>query len=181
MCDMDHIVEFSRPVTADKVGFDSMSLECKAKEDELNSLVARFDLVSLESLMFSLKFKRSETTGIIEAAGRLAAVGFQKCVITLEPVEFELDQPISWSFLDKSNDGQEADFDKEILESVELIENNQIDFGELVAQQLAILLDPYPRAPGAKIPADGLWFGEIDRNIDGNKPFSVLGQLKHQK
>tara|TARA_B100000886_G_scaffold339091_1_gene303541 strand:+ start:451 stop:987 length:537 start_codon:yes stop_codon:yes gene_type:complete len=178
---MDHIVEFSRPVTADKIGVDSMSLECKAKEDELTSLVARFDLVSLESLMFSLKFKRSETTGIIEAAGRLTAAGFQKCVITLEPVEFELDQTISWSFLDKSNDGQEADFDTEIPKSAELIDNNQIDFGELAAQQLAILLDPYPRAPGAKIPADGLWFGEIDRNIDNNNAFSVLSRLKYKK
>jgi len=178
---MDHIVEFSRPVTADKIGVDSMSLECKAKEDELTSLVARFDLVSLESLMFSLKFKRSETTGIIEAAGRLTAAGFQKCVITLEPVEFELDQTISWSFLDKRNDGQEADFDTEIPKSAELIDNNQIDFGELAAQQLAILLDPYPRAPGAKIPADGLWFGEIDRNIDNNNAFSVLSRLKYKK
>ena len=178
---MDHIVEFSRPVTADKIGVDSMSLECKAKEDELTSLVARFDLVSLESLMLSLKFKRSETTGIIEAAGRLTAVGFQKCVITLEPVEFELDQTISWSFLDKSNDGQEADFDTEIPKSAELIDNNQIDFGELAAQQLAILLDPYPRAPGAKIPADGLWFGEIDGNIDNNNAFSVLSRLKYKK
>ena len=178
---MDHIVEFSRPVTADKIGVDSMSLECKAKEDELTSLVARFDLVSLESLMFSLKFKRSETTGIIEAAGRLTAAGFQKCVITLEPVEFELDQTISWSFLDKRNDGQEADFDTEIPKSAELIDNNQIDFGELAAQQLAILLDPYPRAPGAKIPADGLWFGEIDGNIDNNNAFSVLSRLKYKK
>ena len=178
---MDNIVEFSRPVTADKIGVDSMSLECEAKGDELTSLVTRFDLVSLESLMFSLTFKRSETTGIIEAAGRLAAVGFQKCVITLEPVEFELDQTISWSFFDRRNDGQEADFDTEIQKSAELIENNQIDFGELAAQQLAILLDPYPRAPGAKIPADGLWFGEIDGNIDNNNPFSVLSRLKHQK
>ena len=178
---MDQIIEFSRPVTADKIGSDTMSLECKAREDELNSLVARFDLVSLESLMFAIKFQRSVTTGIIEAAGRLAAVGFQKCVITLEPVEFELDQPVSWSFLDKSNDGQEADFNTEIPESAELIENNQIDFGELAAQQLAILLDPYPRAPGAKIPPDGLWFGEIDENSDNNTPFSVLSQLKHQK
>ena len=178
---MDHIVEFSRPVIADKIGVDSMSMECKAKEDELTSLVARFDLVSLESLMFSLKFKRSETTGIIEAAGRLTAVGFQKCVITLEPVEFELDQTISWSFLDKRNDGQEADFDTEIPKSAELIDNNQIDFGELAAQQLAILLDPYPRAPGAKIPADGLWFGEIDGNIDNNNAFSVLSRLKYKK
>ena len=178
---MDHILEFSRPVTADKIGADLMSLECEAKEDELTSLGARFDLISLESIMFSLKFKRRESTGIIEAAGRLAAVGFQKCVVTLEPVKFELDQPILWNFFDKISVGQRADIDIEMPEAAESIENNQIDFGELAAQQLAILLDPYPRAPGAEIPADGLWFGEIDRNIDDNKPFSVLGQLKHKK
>ena len=178
---MDHILEFSRPVTADKIGVDLMSLECEAKEDEFTSLAARFDLISLERMKFLLKFRRSQSTGIIEAAGRLAAVGFQRCVVTLEPVKFELHQPIAWSFRDKINLGQEADFEIEKLEVAELIEDNQIDFGELAAQQLAILLDPYPRAPGAEIPVGGLWFGEIDRNIDDNKPFSVLGQLKHQK
>ena len=65
-----------------------------------------------------------------------------------------------------------------MLEAPELIENNQIDFGELAAQQLAIMLDPYPRKPGAKIPPDGLWFGSNNENDDENRPFGALHRLK---
>ena len=175
---MDHILEFSRPVTADKIGVGVVFLECKAKEYELTSLVERFGLFSLESMMFSLKFKRSESTGIIEAVGRLAAVGSQKCVVTLEPVKFELNHPISWKFDVKPAGVRETDFGIDMLEAAELIENNQIDFGELAAQQLAIMLDPYPRKPGAKIPPDGLWFGSNNENDDENRPFGALHRLK---
>ena len=44
-----------------------------------------------------------------------------------------------------------------------------IDLGEAVAQQLAIALDPYPRAPGAALP-------EEPRAAGG--PFAALKSLK---
>jgi hypothetical protein len=35
-------------------------------------------------------------------------------------------------------------------------ENDVVDLGEAVAEQLALALDPYPRAPGAELPPEAV-------------------------
>jgi hypothetical protein len=50
-----------------------------------------------------------------------------------------------------------------------------IDLGEAVAQQLALALDPYPRAPGAALPED------LRAETGAESPFAVLERLKRGK
>jgi hypothetical protein len=54
--------------------------------------------------------------------------------------------------------------------------DGRIDLGEAVAQQLAIALDPYPRAPGAGLGPDGFTAGP--GNTAGKQPFAALAALK---
>lgn len=175
---MEHLVEFSRPLNADKIGNKITTLQYEATKDELALLALRFDLISLEKIEVSLKIKRIEENEVIEAVGNLFAVGAQKCVITLKPVTFDIKQPIFWNFTNKNEGDYQIDFDIDSAEPDEIIEDNQIDLGELAVQQLADLLDPYPRVPGAKIPPDGLWFGSKETNSSENKPFAALCRLK---
>jgi hypothetical protein len=50
-----------------------------------------------------------------------------------------------------------------------------IDLGEAVVQQLAVALDPYPRKPGAEIPAE--YSGAADTDGRGG-PFASLARLR---
>ena len=51
------------------------------------------------------------------------------------------------------------------------IEDGRIDLGELVAETMAIELDPYPRKPGAG-------FADIIEDAEKPSPFSALSKLK---
>jgi hypothetical protein len=50
-------------------------------------------------------------------------------------------------------------------------EAGAVDMGEALAQQLSLALDPYPRAPGAELPAEA-----TDGGAHG--PFAALAKLK---
>jgi len=57
-----------------------------------------------------------------------------------------------------------------------------VDFGEIAAQQLALALNPYPRADGATLEQ----LNEVADNKkvtvnERNSPFAVLGELKNKK
>ena len=52
----------------------------------------------------------------------------------------------------------------------EPIAAGEIDLGEAVAQQLAVSLDPYPRAPGATLASTG--------EAEAQSPFAALAALK---
>jgi hypothetical protein len=55
--------------------------------------------------------------------------------------------------------------------------DGEIDLGEAVAQQLAVALDPYPRAPGAAWPQADT--GDADIAAEPvRRPFAALDALK---
>jgi hypothetical protein len=53
-----------------------------------------------------------------------------------------------------------------------------LDLGEAVTQQLALSLDPYPRAPGAALPEDLTGPGEAQAPPES--PFAALKTLKER-
>jgi hypothetical protein len=58
------------------------------------------------------------------------------------------------------------------------------DLGEAVAEQLALALDPYPRAPGAELPAEAAEAGseEGEATAPGPAaPFAALAGLRRRE
>ena len=51
-----------------------------------------------------------------------------------------------------------------------------LDLGELVAQQLAVALDPYPRASGAEVAA--AWAPAPQEEVERRSAFEVLRGMK---
>ena len=82
--------------------------------------------------------------------GSLTAQVTYECVVTLEPFDATVTEPIETLFVPAScrsqSDGEELviDVDTDTLES---FDGNRIDVGELVAQTLSVALEPYPRRP----------------------------------
>ena len=62
----------------------------------------------------------------------------------------------------------------------ELLDTQEIDVGELVAQHMALALNPYPRSPGAalELSTDEAQIPNLAIRLDN--PFAKLGQLKHK-
>jgi uncharacterized metal-binding protein YceD (DUF177 family) len=107
--------------------------------------------------------------------GRFEADLVQACVVTLEPVPAQLAAAFTVSF-GVAPEASGADEGGEVVVSVEgedppeAIVEGRIDLGEVVAQQLAVAIDPYPRSPAAAAAGSAEPEGEA-----GRKPSPFAG------
>ena len=150
--------ELSRPVALERLGAAPYETRLVASEAERAALARRFGLLDLARLEARLSLRRTGPTGPgarLRLSGRLEAEVVQACVVSLEPVastlaeDFEqvyrLDAPAGAGAEVTVGPGPE-DEDPEPLGA------GGLDLGEAVAQQLGLALDPYPRAPGTRVP-----------------------------
>lgn len=145
------VPELSRPIDVTRLGRLEHRLTITASEAERAALARRFDLVALDSLVADLVLKK-RGDGVVELAGRFRARLAQPCVVTLEPVWADIDEPVRLFFSGDLDRADEIDLGDPNVDDPDPIVGGRIDCGEAVAQLLALALDPYPRAPGATLP-----------------------------
>jgi hypothetical protein len=94
--------------------------------------------------------------GRVHVGGHVRARIGQTCVVTLDPIENEIDEPIDLIFAPPEQIPQLADLvdeaaesDGEIPDPPEPIVNGVIDLGRLATDALFLGIDPYPRRPDA--------------------------------
>ena len=146
------VPEFSRPLAADSVGAQPQPRRIEADRAERERLATRFELLSLDRLAAELALSRHRGD-VIRLRGHLVADVVQSCVVTLAPVPAHIEVDFETSYSASAVEPAEADLDPLAEDAPEPIPEGSIDLGEAVAQQLAISLDPYPRAPGASLEA----------------------------
>jgi hypothetical protein len=117
--------------------------------------------------------------GRVHVTGHLRARIGQTCVVTLDPIENEIDEPIDLIFappeqIPNLSDlvDEAAESDTEIPDPPEPIINGVIDLGRLATDALFLAVDPYPRRPDAVFvpPAE-----TVDPN---DHPFAALKVLR---
>ncbi len=94
--------------------------------------------------------------GRFHVEGRVRARIGQTCVVTLDPIENAIDEPIDWIFAPPEQIPEmaalveeAAESDVEIPDPPEPIENGVIDLGRIATDALYLAVDPYPRKPDA--------------------------------
>ncbi|MDO9564037.1 MAG: DUF177 domain-containing protein, partial [Bradyrhizobium sp.] len=94
--------------------------------------------------------------GRYQVEGRVRARVGQTCVVTLDPIENDIDEPIDLIFAPPEQIPEMADLveeaaesDVEIPDPPEPIENGVIDLGRIATDALFLAVDPYPRKPDA--------------------------------
>jgi Large ribosomal RNA subunit accumulation protein YceD len=94
--------------------------------------------------------------GRVHVEGRIRARIGQTCVVTLDPIESEIDEPIDLIFAPPEQIpemaalvDEAAESDVEIPDPPEPIVNGVIDLGRLATDALFLGVDPYPRKPDA--------------------------------
>jgi hypothetical protein len=94
--------------------------------------------------------------GCFHVAGRVRARVGQTCVVTLDPIENDIDEEVDLIFAPPEQIPVLSDFvddaaesDGEIPDPPEPIVNGVIDLGRLATDALFLAIDPYPRKPDA--------------------------------
>jgi uncharacterized metal-binding protein YceD (DUF177 family) len=164
--------EFSRPV---RLGPDPREVALEATPAEGAALAKRFGILGVGALSARLRLE-PEPGGTVRARGTLTATVEQLCVVTLEPVTQAVEAPVDLRILGEGE--APADDDPDSLDEIESV-GGVVDLGEALAEQLSLVLDPYPRAPGAELPpslrgAEGEDPGEPGRP----NPFAKLAKLR---
>lgn len=117
----------------------------EANAAECAALARRFGLPAIRAL--SCRFRlRPAAKGAVAADGELEALVVQVCVASGEEFEAQVRERFAVRFVPAGRETPDPDLDDddEIPCAGEVM-----DLGEAAAEQLALALDPYPRAPGA--------------------------------
>ena len=92
--------------------------------------------------------------GRVQVTGRVRARIGQTCVVSLDPIENDIDEAIDLIFAPPEQIPELADLvddaaesDTEIPDPPEPIENGLIDLGRVATDALFLAVDPYPRKP----------------------------------
>ena len=138
---------YSEPVRLHQIGAGlKRTLEPDA---ETRARIARtLDLASLDRLTAEINLRPDAVGWRLD--GRLVADLAQTCGITLEPLPTTIDEAFSATFAEAADGDAEEVVVSLDDESPDQVENGQIDLGQVVVEQLALRLDPFPRKPGAE-------------------------------
>ena len=151
------VPEFSRPIARERLGGRVIVEEISATSHERAALARRFGLLGFDLLRATAKIEPVDgTAGLLRLNGHLSAEVSQACVITLEPVASRVESAFTLLYSLEPGPAPapvgvaaEVVVDPEAEDPPEPLGPGGLDLGEAVAQQLAVALDPYPRAPGA--------------------------------
>jgi hypothetical protein len=158
--------EFQHPLILAHVPAEGLTLRLDADVAARARLAERMGLLALHALSAELRLT-PEPEGCIGVRGRMRAAVEQACVVTLDPVAQSIDEVIAWRLLPAGMEPTDGDDDPDDIET----EAGVADLGEALAQQLSLALDPYPRAPGAELPAEHGPGG-------AGGPFAALAKLR---
>ncbi len=167
--------EFTRPVAVDQLRDHGAEFTVEANLAERSALAGRFGILAIDALSATM---RVEPIGrdMVRVAGHLKARVHQACVVTLADVAQTIDQEFKRHYSPKAEEEDESgeiEVEYESEEPPDPLIGGVIDIGEVVAEELALALDPYPRAPGAVFEEPTEQEGETKSN-----PFAALEKLK---
>ena len=150
------------------------SRECAVSPDALDEFASALGMLSLASVLARYRIDRLAGGGY-RLHGRLTAKGAQACVVSLEPVPANLDEPFDVEFWPDipAKDGGE---DKSVLEArdVEPLDDAAISVGRIVFETISAALNPYPRKDGAEFN----WSDKAQSEPEKVSPFAALAKLK---
>jgi hypothetical protein len=151
----DRANPWSVPVAAAQIPETGMHREFEANPNECQALAELSGLREVKSANASLDLALMRE-GRVHVVGRVRARIGQTCVVTLVPIENDIDEAIDLIFAppeqipalaDLVDDAAESD--AEIPDPPEPIVGGIIDLGRLATDALFLGVDPYPRKPDA--------------------------------
>lgn len=142
------------PATGADVAFE-------ADAAQLAALAAGYGLLAVERLAVTTTLTPADT-GAVTVDGRVTADIVQACVVSLEPVAQHIDETFAVRFVPADSreagappgPGKEVAIDPDAPDPPEVMQGTTIDPGALAEEMFVLAIDPYPRAPGAELPAE---------------------------
>jgi len=157
---------WSVAVALDDIPETGLHLEIEAPESARSDLAALANLREL--LRLSAVFDLARRGAGVRVTGQVSARVGQTCVVTLEPVENDVEESVDLTFAEAAGSQAES---KDGGEPPEPLAGGVIDLGAVATEFLLLGIDPYPRKVGAE-------FAPVKADDGSAKPFAALEALK---
>ncbi len=166
--------DFSYPLKIDEIGQGDQHYKLIASKEQLDFLTEVLQVPFVHSFEADLKLKFYKKKGQLDITGRVTSEIGQISVISLEPFDkiYDTDFKLTFDTVSTYEDIKEKDVD--IMADIpDIVTNGEINLADIAIEQLALILDDYPRKEGEE-------FEEIIEDISPirNNPFAVLESLK---
>lgn len=169
---------FSHTVVANDVPPAGKKVRLEADAGQRAALAAELGIPEIVELTADLEIRPARGRAF-RIVGGLHAVVVQACVVTLEPVRQVVSERIDVTLM-RAEDAGRQPTEREVLvdaleeDAPDLYRNGRIDLGVVVAEHLALGLDPYPRKPDADFSP------HVEADAGAESPFAALRQLKDE-
>ena len=166
---------WSHRIALAEVPEEGLHVAIEADSDVRAVLARTANLRGLPRLEASFDLRR-KGAGVLHVAGEVIAAVDQNCVVTLEPIEQNLHEPVDIMFspaaADTLGDGDgEASFAMTDNDTPEPLADGYVDLGVIATEYFLLGIDPYPRKEGAVFEA-----GAVAKD-PRESPFAALAQL----
>ncbi len=166
---------------------EKLTVQLSANEAECAALAKRLEILGVNALSATVTITPEFAGTRYQVTGNLHASVIQTCIRTAKPVTSEVLGEVEGFYADKEgtlsfarakkkraeDEGDQPNFVDE-SEDPEALENGAIELGELVAQSLALAINPYPVSPDAPNPIGD----EAGEKVRVDNPFAILSQLR---
>jgi uncharacterized metal-binding protein YceD (DUF177 family) len=153
--EFDPAKPFSHLVKVGHISGSPLEMRLKADARELQELATLWGVLSVERLDANIKISRWKRDGA-RVKGKVTAKVVQACVVSLDPVESEIDEEFDELYVPEGSklarapaaDAGEIVLDPDGPDMPETFEGDAIDVGAVITEFAALGIDPYPRKPG---------------------------------
>jgi hypothetical protein len=162
------------PVAVDDIAPTGQHFDLVADAGTRSAVARIAGLRDLPRLEAKFDVTRHGSDGL-QVSGRVSATVGQNCVVTLEPLDNDLEEEVNLLFLPRAapvvDDAETQTKPRDVKwDDPEPLVGGVVDLGALATEFLMLGLDPYPRKPGAVFEAP-----QDHRPEDG--PFAALAKL----
>lgn len=137
--------ELTRPVLLENIDAQGFETEIVATAEEREKLAERFSLLEIGDLRARTRLTWLNGRRGLRLWAHLSAQVTQSCVVSLEPVEETVDDEVEIDFELVRDGATEREIVVTTAKEAEPLEGDTLDIGEVISEELALSLNPYPR------------------------------------
>jgi uncharacterized metal-binding protein YceD (DUF177 family) len=166
---------WSVPVTVHEVALTGSRFELSADAATRAAIAKSADVLGLPRLQATFDVSRREPNGL-HVVGHVSATVTQACVVTLDPIENEVEENVDLVFVPSAAPAADEVRARVTLEvdgeeEREPLVGDTIDLGAIATEFLILGIDPYPRKPDAVFEAP-------PTDDAAEHPFAALAKLR---
>ena len=162
---------WSYRIARDEVAEQGRHVDLVADEVARAAIARSANLLDLPRLTASFDVNPSGRGGL-HIEGEVTSTIVRECVVTLEPMEQNLVEPIVLTLTPEVAEATETDVSADDeTDSLEPLVGGTVDLGAIATEYFLLGIDPYPRKPGAV-------FEPPSAGDAATKPFAALAALK---